>query len=296
MIKQNPFVPYSVAMVTPFDHKEKLWLSGIYSLIDYYKKNHVPALLISGSTGEQHSMSIEERMILYREAKSAGKEDLLLIGGVAAVRTTDAIRLVEAAQREKLDGIMLGFPPYLRMSQKEAADYVKKVCNATDLPIMLYNNPSRTGFNLELHTLYDLVEDYPQIQALKEAGNPENAPLVKNKLGPSFSVLTGFDLQLLDNLRNGYDGITSIIGNIFPKEMRKIVQLVKTNDWKMAEEQFSPLLPAIHTSLEIGAMRAIKHTLTENGIKTGICREPLSTLNTQEKETLKNAWKRGDAL
>ncbi|WP_312094892.1 dihydrodipicolinate synthase family protein [Niallia sp.] len=296
MIKQNPFVPYSVAMVTPFDHKEKLWLSGIYSLIDYYKKNHVPALLISGSTGEQHSMSIEERLILYREAKLAGQEDLLLIGGVAAVRTPDAIRLAEAAQRENLDGIMLGFPPYLRMSQKEAEDYVKKVCNATDLPIMLYNNPPRTGFNLDLHTLYDLVERYPQIQALKEAGNPKNAPLVKNKLGPSFSVLTGFDLQLLENMQNGYDGITSIIGNIFPKEMQQIVQLIKTNEWKLAEEQFSELLPAIHTILEIGALRAIKYVLTENNIEAGICREPLSTLSTQEKETLRNVGKKGDAL
>ncbi|WP_400245084.1 dihydrodipicolinate synthase family protein [Niallia sp. JL1B1071] len=296
MIKQNPFVPYSIAMVTPFDDKENLWLSGIYSLIDYYKKNHVPALLISGSTGEQHSMSIEERITLYREARLAGKEDLLLIGGVAAVRTSDAIRLAEAAQRENLDGIMLGFPPYLRMSQREAAEYVKKVCAVTDLPIMLYNNPSRTGFNLELTTLYDLVEYYPQIQALKEAGDPSNAPLVKSKLGPSFSVLTGFDLQLLDNMQNGYDGITSIIGNIFPKEMQQIVQLVKANEWKRAEEQFSKLLPTIHTILEIGILRAIKYVLTENGMEVGICREPLSTLSTQEKGTLRNIFNKGEVL
>lgn len=296
MIKENPFVPYSIAMVTPFDDKENLWLSGIYSLIDYYKKNHIPALLISGSTGEQHSMTIEERVTLYREARSAGKDDLLLIGGVAAVRTSDAIRLTEAAQRENLDGIMLGFPPYLRMSQREAAEYVKKVCAVTDLPIMLYNNPSRTGFNLELNTLYDLVESYPQIQALKEAGNPSNAPLVKSKLGPSFSVLTGFDLQLLDNMQNGYDGITSIIGNVFPKEMQQIVQLVKTNEWKLAEEQFSKLLPTIHTILEIGALRAIKYVLTENNMEAGICREPLSILSKQEKESLRDVFNKGEAL
>lgn len=296
MIKQNPFVPYSIAMVTPFDDKENLWLSGIYSLIDYYKKNHVPALLISGSTGEQHSMSIEERITLYREARLAGKEDLLLIGGVAAVRTSDAIRLAEAAQRENLDGIMLGFPPYLRMSQREAAEYVKKVCAVTDLPIMLYNNPSRTGFNLELTTLYDLVEYYPQIQASKEAGNPSNAPLVKKKLGPSFTVLTGFDLQLLDNLQNGYDGITSIIGNVFPKEMQQIVKLIKTKEWKRAEEQFSKLLPIIHTILEIGALRAIKYILTEHNIEAGICREPLSILSKQEKESLRDVFNKGEAL
>ncbi|CAI9395841.1 dihydrodipicolinate synthase family protein [Niallia sp. Sow4_A1] len=294
MIKQNPFVPFSIAMVTPFDDKENLSLSGIYSLIDYYKKNQVPALLISGSTGEQHSMSIEERITLLREARLAGEEKLLLIGGVAAVRTSDAIRLAEAAQRENLDGIMLGFPPYLRMSQREAAEYVKKVCAVTDLPIMLYNNPSRTGFNLELTTLYDLVESCPQIQALKEAGNPSNAPLVKNKLGPSFSVLTGFDIHLLDNMQNGYDGITSIIGNIFPKEIQQIVQLGKNNEWKLAEDQLSKLLPTMHTILEIGTLRAIKYVLTENNINAGICREPLSILSKQEKASLSDIFNKGE--
>ncbi|EOR26022.1 dihydrodipicolinate synthase family protein [Niallia alba] len=296
MITQNPFVPFSVAMVTPFDQKERLSLSGIYSLIDYYKQNHVPALLISGSTGEQHSMTIEERQILYQEAKSAGKDSLLLIGGVAAVRTTDAIRLAEACQREKLDGIMLGFPPYLRMSQLEAAAYVKKICTVTDLPIMLYNNPPRTGFNLELNTLYHLVEKYPQIKALKEAGNPSNAPIVKRELGSSFSVLTGFDLHLFDNMRNGYDGITSIIGNIFPEEMQQIVELIKREEWVFAEEQFSKLLPTIHTILEIGALRAIKYVLTENNIEAGICREPLSPLSKQEKKIVMAVWQNREVL
>lgn len=295
MITQNPFVSYSVAMVTPFDQREKLSQTGIYSLIDYYKQNHVPALLISGSTGEQHSMTIEERQILYREVKSAGKDDFLLIGGVAAVRTTEAIRLAEAAQKEGLDGIMLGFPPYLRISQKEAAAYVEQVCTVTDLPILLYNNPSRTGFNLELNTLYRIVEKRPQIKGLKEAGNPDNALILQKELGSSFSVLTGTDLYLLDHLRNGYNGITSIIGNIFPQEIQQIVQLIKSQKWELAEKQFSKLLPTIHTILEIGALRAIKYLLSESNIEAGICREPLSTLNKQEQKTLMEVWQKGEA-
>jgi len=287
MITKNPFISYSVAMVTPFNQQENLNIDGIYSLIDYYKRNKVHSLLVSGSTGEQHSMTVEERKILFAEVKKATKDDLLVIGGVAAVRTIDAINLAKAAQSSNLNGIMLGFPPYLRLNQKEAYSYVEQICAVTDLPIMLYNNPPRTGFNLELDTLFKLVEDFPQILALKEAGNPENATLVKKQLGSSFMILTGFDIQLLDNLQNGYDGITSIIGNIYPLEMGNIVQYLKTSQLELAEIHFAKLLPNIQTITELGMIRAIKYVLEEKQIQAGICRSPLSTLSPEEKALLK---------
>jgi len=287
MITRNPFISYSVAMVTPFDQQENLNIDGIYSLIDYYKKNQVPSLLVSGSTGEQHSMTIEERKTLFAEVKKEAKDDMLVIGGVAAVRTIDAINLAKAAQASNLDGIMLGFPPYLRLNQKEAYSYVEQICSVTDLPIMLYNNPPRTGFNLELDTLFKLVEDFPQILALKEAGNPENANLVKKQLGSSFTILTGFDIQLLDNLQNGYDGITSIIGNVYPLEMGNIVQYLKTSQLELAKIHFAKLLSNIQTITELGMIRAIKYVLEEKQIQAGICRSPLSTLSPEEKALLK---------
>lgn len=96
-------------------------------------------------------------------------------------------------------------------------------------------------------------------------------------------------------MRNGYDGITSIIGNIFPQEIQQIVQLIKSQKWELAKKQFSKLLPTIHTILEIGALRAIKYLLSESNIEAGICRKPLSTLNKQEQKTLMEVWQKGEA-
>ncbi|WP_335868927.1 dihydrodipicolinate synthase family protein [Bacillus sp. 2205SS5-2] len=84
---KNPFVPFSIAMITPFSKNGELYLEGIPSLIDYYKKHDVPSLLISGSTGEQHSMTIEERASLFHAVKKETKNDLRLYGGVAAVQS-----------------------------------------------------------------------------------------------------------------------------------------------------------------------------------------------------------------
>ena len=165
-------------MVTPFSTNGNLYLEGIPSLVDYYKKHKVPALLISGTTGEQHSMTVEERMALFHKVKKS-KNDLIIYGGVAAVQTNDAIALAITAEKVGLDGIMLGFPPYLRINQQEAFNYVSKICSVTHLPIMIYNNPPRTGFDLHVETLIKLVETFPQVVAFKEAGDVSSVPIVK---------------------------------------------------------------------------------------------------------------------
>ncbi|MED4068924.1 dihydrodipicolinate synthase family protein [Priestia megaterium] len=95
---KNPFIPFSVAMITPFSMNGELYLEGIPSIVNYYKKHDVPALLISGSNGEQHSMTIDERTSLFRAVKKEAGNDLLLYGGIAAVQTKDAIKLAISAE------------------------------------------------------------------------------------------------------------------------------------------------------------------------------------------------------
>lgn len=285
---KNPFVPFSIAMITPFSQEGDLLLDSIQPLVDYYRKEDVPALLISGSTGEQHSMTVEERKALFAEVKKHTKDDLTLNCGVAAVRTKDAVDLAIAASEANLDGIMLGFPPYLRISQKEAFQFVEAICAVTNLPIMLYNNPPRTGFHLETNTLVELVHTFPQILALKEAGDPTSVVHTKALLGEDFIVLSGSDLTIIENHLNKYDGITSILGNIYPKEMKYILELLQNNKQEDAKIALEKIISSIHTILELGALRSIKYLLERKNIPAGICREPLSILSKEEKEQLDN--------
>jgi 4-hydroxy-tetrahydrodipicolinate synthase len=286
MIVSNPFIPFSIAMITPFTEDGELYLEAIPALIEHYRSNKVPALLVSGSTGEQHSMTIQERILLFQEVKKAAAQDFLLYGGVAAVRSKDAAELAAAAASAGLDGIMLGFPPYLRISQQEACHYVDNVCAHTNLPIMLYNNPPRTGFHLESETLIFLASKYPQIMALKEAGDPAGIQVVKQQLGKDFPVLSGSDLTVFENERKGYDGITSIAGTIFPKLMKFIMDAVTSKDFATAENAFNKIRPLLEVMLALGMLRSIKFMLNMQGVPAGICRDPLSTLSEDEQKGL----------
>ncbi|MGZ9793605.1 dihydrodipicolinate synthase family protein [Bacillus atrophaeus] len=283
---KNPFVPFSIAMITPFSENGELYLEGIPSLIDYYKKHDVPALLISGSTGEQHSMTIEERTSLFHAVKKETKNDLLLYGGVAAVQTKDAMALAISAEEAELDAIMLGFPPYVRINQQEAFSYVERICSVTNLPIMIYNNPVRTGFNLQVETLITLAMTFPQIVAFKEAGNSNNVPIVKKQLGAEFNVLSGFDLKIFEDAKLGFDGITSVLGNIFPVEIQKIIKAVQSGKEEDGKKHLTQISPYMNSIIEMGTLRPIKYLLEKQNIQAGVCREPLSSLSVEEKKII----------
>jgi 4-hydroxy-tetrahydrodipicolinate synthase len=287
-MSKNIFLKYSVAMVTPFTNNGEINKNGIKKLLEYYKKNKVPALLISGSTGEQHSMSLSDRVLLYNEVKNEVKNNMLIYGGVASVVTEDAVYLAKKAEIIGLDGIMLGFPPYIRPNQDEAYNYVENVCNSTILPIMLYNNPPRTGFNLEIDTLKKLVDNFPNIVAYKEAGNPKNVKIIKKLLGEDFKVLSGSDTTIIENYHNGYDGITSIIGNIFPKEINEIIELLYNNKEIEAKEILNKIDDSINLIVNIGAIKSIKYIFHLNNIDVGNCKKPIAPLTDKEKLLIKN--------
>ncbi|MGO4372206.1 dihydrodipicolinate synthase family protein [Paenibacillus sp. MCAF20] len=225
-------LPYSVAMITPFDEDERIDENGVVGMLEYYEANHVPALLLSGSTGEQHSLSVEERIHLYRTVKGAARSNLPLYAGVAAVRTRDAVKLAVEAEQAGIDAIMLGFPPYVRPNQREAALYVESVCSATSLPIMLYNN--------------------------------------------------------VDYFKKGYDGLTSVAGNLYPNEMNAIVTRLREGQHELADTELKRLQPVLEKLGQIGWVRVIRHLFAEQGLIKPACREPLTPLTPEEVDLLTN--------
>ncbi len=282
------FLPYSVAMITPYTPGDEVDEAGIRRMVEYYKEQGVPALLVSGSTGEQHSLTVDERVSLYCAVKKAAG-DLPLYAGVAAIRTRDAVRLAKEAEQAGYTAIMLGFPPYVRPNQEEAAQYVQAVCAAVTLPVMLYNNPLRTGFNLEPETLIRLIEEHPQITALKEAGSPEHVKLTQEGLAPGFQVLSGSDLTIAEYFAKGYNGLTSVAGNLFPREMSRIIGLLREGSEDEAWELLAALEPRLTLAGRMGWVRVIRHRFAAMGLISASCREPLTPLTAAEQAELAGA-------
>ncbi|NIK68696.1 MULTISPECIES: dihydrodipicolinate synthase family protein [unclassified Paenibacillus] len=282
------FSPYSVAIITPFRQDDTIDEQGIHHLVRYYWEHQVPALLVGGSTGEQHSLSLEERRSLYRLTRQAASAEFPLYAGVAAIRTRDAVQLALEAEKAGQTAIMLGFPPYVRPSQREAAIYAEAVCSATALPVMLYNNPVRTGFNLEPQTLISLARRFPQIRALKEAGNPDVVKGIRDELGEDFQVLSGIDSTIVDYSAKGYTGLTSVAGNLFPNELKEIVGLLGSGQLEEAALMLNPLRPKLELLGSIGWVRVIRHRLAAQGIVAGGFREPLTPLTAEEAAAVTN--------
>ncbi|MCK9859512.1 dihydrodipicolinate synthase family protein [Paenibacillus sp. ATY16] len=281
------FSPYSVAIITPFRQDDTIDEQGIHQMVQYYVKQQVPALLVGGSTGEQHSLSLEERILLYQRTRQAAPADTPLYAGVAAIRTRDAVRLATEAEKAGHAAIMLGFPPYVRPSQREAALYVEAVCSATALPVMLYNNPVRTGFNLEPQTLIALAKKFPQIKALKEAGNPDVVRGITEELGADFQVLSGIDATIADYFSKGYNGLTSVAGSLFPTEMKVIVTLLSSGQQAEALLNLAVIQPKLERLGSIGWVRVIRHQFAAEGIIAGGFREPLTPLTPEEEEAVR---------
>ncbi|ALC82844.1 MULTISPECIES: 4-hydroxy-tetrahydrodipicolinate synthase [Bacillus] len=269
------FVPYSVAMVTPFTRSGSIDEDAISSLIDFYQKKKVPALLICGSTGEQHSMTVEERKMLYRLARKHSSRELQLYAGVAAVQTKDSVELASAAEQAGMNGIMLGMPPYVRVSQEEALSYIKKIAEVCSLPILLYNNPLRTAVDLHAETIAKIMKEVPQVIAVKETGDPNKARVIKQLTGEKTAVFSGIDLEISAHFSIGYDGLTSVIGNLFPEEMNEVVKFLMQGNKEEAEQLLERVKPVAQALTGMSSPTGMKYAMRKLGIAGGYAREPL---------------------
>ncbi|KAI8074968.1 hypothetical protein BC940DRAFT_229835 [Gongronella butleri] len=296
------FIPYSVAMVTPFTKGAQLDVASVPAVVQFYLSQQVPGLLVSGSTGEQHCMTIDERKQLFdvvaTTVRASAKAPCALYAGVAAFKTEDAKTLAIAARASGFDGIMLGFPPYRIPSQREAEGYVKAVAaSVPEVPIFLYNNPRRTGFDLQPDTFIKIARDAANVCGLKEAGNPANVNVIKAALkehkataNTEYTFFSGFDATFVDAFTNhGYTGITSIAGNIYPRQVSNLVAQLLNNDVAGAKNTAEEIKPGVDLIAEHGMIACIKHVLRKQGVPIGDCLPPMLDIEDDAKIALDKA-------
>ncbi|GAN02276.1 dihydrodipicolinate synthase [Mucor ambiguus] len=289
--QQQQFIFYSIAMVTPFTKEGDLCLESIPELVKFYmNKLEAPGLLISGSTGEQHCMTIAERKQLYKIVGETVPKDFPLYAGVAAFKTKDAIELAQAAGKSGFAGIMLGVPPYRLPSQRELKQYVIDVAKSTKLPIFLYNNPDSNGVQIEPETYASIASIAANVYGLKEVGNTANVKRVKQLLGNKagqHTFFTGIDEEYAEAYtEQGYTGITSVAGNVFPREMKQAVEYLHTDQTEEGKKLMSSLVPKIRVVLNAGFLQSIKYILRKRGAPAGYCPPPLLEPTDEDKARL----------
>lgn len=211
--------PYHIAVPTAFFEDERLNVEATINHIVYLQNQGINSVLVCGSTGEQHSLTLDEKLELAHgiEKENRLSKKLEIIFGVASIRQKEAVLLAkELNKNKKISGILLGFPPYILPTQEEAIIYVETITKELNKPIILYNHPGRTGFNLTLESLSRLSK-LPQMFALKEAGDKTRLIDIKNDL----IIYTGGEVNLAESIALGCNRLSSIAGNIYPKEVEQ---------------------------------------------------------------------------
>lgn len=233
--------PYHIAIPTAFNADESLNAVNTIKYMCYLKAQGVESAMVSGTTGEQHSMTADEKITLVDEIDRHPElaDNFEVIFGVASIREREAMRLAHRVEESSVvKGVLLGFPPYIQPTQDEAYQYVMHLGQAMpSKALIIYNNPEQTGFDIAVDTFTRLVAALPNIVGIKETGDWHRAPELLQKAPRKIAIYAGGEHSIADKVKVGYTRISSIGGNLYPVEMQNwFKQLVKDPTVKFAHQ------------------------------------------------------------
>ncbi len=279
-----------VAIVTPFTGKGAVDYDGFSELVDFQIAHGTDGVLVMGSTGEATSLSLAERREIISRVVPMAKGRVPLFVGTTAGNTAETVALSEHAATVGADGLLLVVPPYVQPPQEGIYNHFKTVADAVNLPIALYNNPSRVGVNIDPGTIARLAQ-CPNIVADKEAmGNVGQLSDVRRMTAPDFHLLCcdypGYGL-ILPTLALGGHGTANIAGNIIPDEMRELSQPWHSwEDVTRTREQYFKFLPLMSALYSLSNPIAVKAALRLLGLPGGPVRPPLVELAGDKLQNL----------
>jgi 4-hydroxy-tetrahydrodipicolinate synthase len=230
----------TVAMVTPF-RDGAVDLEGTARLVDFLIEGGVEGLVVSGSTGEAATCTLDERRTLWRFVRERVAGRIPVVVGTGTNNTAESIAITRIAEELGLDGAMIVTPYYNKPTPRGQIEHFRAVANSTKLPLIVYNVPGRTGTN----TLPDTLEklgDLPNVVAVKEAsGSLDQASALRART--RFTLLSGDDSLTLPMIAVGAAGVISVAGNVAPAEMRSLCDHARAGRLAEAEQVHRKLLP-----------------------------------------------------
>ena len=270
----NPFTGSGVALVTPFHKDGSIDFDALKKLVQLQIDGGTDFLVVQGTTGESPTLSHDEKMQVLQTVIDVNQGKLKIVYGVGGNNTLavgENLKKVPAG----VDGILSVSPYYNKPIQKGIIEHYKYIASCTDLPIILYNVPGRTGSNVLPETTITLAE-IPNIVAMKEAsGSMEQIMEIIRLRKPDFGVLSGDDAITMPLIAAGADGVISVVANAFPEKFSKMVHASMEGDLDKARKEHYDLLPITKMFFEEGNPGGVKVALVVRGIMEENMRLPL---------------------
>lgn len=292
MMREPVFTGACPAIVTPFDDAGSVDYDAFDRLLDAQIAAGVDAICVCGTTGESATMSIREHIAVVEHCvkKVAGR--VKVIAGTGSNDTSAAVYLSQHAQDSGADALLLVTPYYNKASQTGLVKHYEYVADRVDLPIILYNVPSRTGLSFQAET-YRILAQNPQINGVKEASG--NFSLISNTrrlCGDDFYIWSGNDDQVVPMMSLGAKGVISVVCNIMPELMVEMSHACLAGEFEKAARlqiDYTEFIDALF--IEVNPI-PIKCAMNLAGIHVGPLRLPLCEMSEGNLEKLKAAMER----
>ena len=282
MKKVEIFRGVGTALITPFKDG-RVDLGTLGALIDRQIAAGIDALVIGGTTAEAATLSDQERYDLFEYARERVADRCRLIYGTGTNDTRVAIRHTEYASRLGCDGVLVVTPYYNRGTAEGVIRHYEAIAKASDVPVLLYNVPSRTGVNLSVETLERLAKN-ERIVGIKEASDSLDR-LMSISLIDGLSLYSGNDSQIYPVLSLGGLGVISVVSNLYPEETIMICKHYFANNKEMSLKMQQSLLPVISALFLETNPAPIKYAMSKKGLCLPDMRLPmwLPTKITRDK-------------
>ena len=272
----NIFRGLGIALITPFTEEGAVDYESLSRLIDYQLDNGADFLCILATTGETPCLSLAERAQIKSAIvrQVAGRVPILM--GCGGNNTAAVVDELKNGDFSGIDGILSVCPYYNKPSQEGLYQHFKAIAAATELPVVLYNVPGRTGINLKPETTCRLARDCKNIVAIKEAsGSLEQVDEIIKYKPNDFEVISGDDALTFPMIACGAVGVISVIGNALPKEFSRMIRLEFNGEFEAAQKihhKFTDLYSLLFVD---GNPAGVKALLTEMGFIKNQLRLPL---------------------
>lgn len=285
-MQKNLFSGVCTALVTPF-------INGAvnYPMMEQLLRRQmdagIPAVVVAGTTGEAATLTDEEKLELFRRCKRYAGDHCKIIAGTGSNCTSHTVALSIAAQATGADGLLVVSPYYNKANNDGLLAHYQSIAHCVDIPIIVYNVPSRTGLDIPV-SVYRQLSCIPNIAGIKEASTDiRKITQIKWECTDNLSVWTGNDDMTVPAIALGSDGVISVLANVCPVETEAMACAALDGDFDTAaalQRQLQPLIDLLFSEINPIPVKAAMACI---GYDCGDCRLPLASLSPSKLEKLK---------
>ncbi len=272
---RTQFTGLGTALVTPFTRNGDLDELAVRRLGRRQIDNGTHFLVPAGTTGENPTLDLRERIRMVEILVDEAKGEAPVMAGCGGYNTREVVHLARELHKAGADGLLSVTPYYNKPTQEGIVQHFRAIADATPLPIVVYNIPSRTGVNIETPTLARLAQ-VPNIVGVKEAsGSLSQMCDVLRLLPPEFLVLSGDDALTLPLMAIGGRGVISVASNEIPREMSQMVEAAERNDFAAARAIHNRIISLLQINFIEGNPGPVKYAMAAMGLLEETYRLPI---------------------